>query len=443
MSNITKISYIIAIITFFLYFFIKYKKRNYVLSPLNISVFTSSFTTLFMPIIFYKYNEAWYALGINNAQSMWRWLNISLFINSIGYSVRLVVLIYVEFYRKKHNYIINKFIRIVRRNINASMLDIVFWVVIFIWYYIVFTIGRGLPILNNNRTFYLDTSISFIYQALNEIILLCTLYYGLTIVIRGKKHTYFAVAAITILLQGNRSKILVNTILPIIVWKVFTFKYNYEYSILRKKIKKISRKVLFVLPIIAIIGILLGLFRSNKNINISSIINSFFFGNTFSDIRDGAFLLRAFQKRNIGYLFGKTYFAALISFLPSSVSKFRYTWSWGKFSTGLVGYTHHLGFRGGGVIESYFNFGYIGIIIFSIFWGFLMGYLENYFYEQIYLSKAKKNAKDYFVIFPILNIVSSLTVSFSISLFYVDILFVFGIIFLSALSKNITHISYK
>lgn len=83
------------------------------------------------------------------------------------------------------------------------------------------------------------------------------------------------------------------------------------------------------------------------------------YGNTFSDFRDGALIVRQFHfVLNDSFLYGLTYFAGFLSFIPSSLSPFRLDWSWGRFSTNMLnGWTgEHFGLRGGQFMESYINF---------------------------------------------------------------------------------------
>ena len=396
-----------------------------------------------MPLIFFRYNESWYALGIYRLDSMRFWLGKSLIINLIGYSISLITLMYIEFFKIKV-YHFEKYINIARININDSLLNYIFWFIVVIWYYIVFRYNSGLPMFNNSRAFFYNKSFSYIYQALNEIFVLYLLYYGIIVATKKKKYVCFIIALLTVFFQGSRSKILVQTLLPIIIWRMYVSKRNYENKIsVRKKIKQVNKKILIIMPICAIVGICLGVFRADKSINLQTIISNFFFGNTFSDIRDGAFILKGFEAQNIGYLYGKTYLAGVLSFLPSSISKFKHTWSWGRFTTMyLFGLTDHFGLRGGNAMEAYINFGYFGVLAFSIGWGYILGMLENYFSRKLYLSNERINAKDYFVLYPILNLASTMAVSTGLASFYVDVLFVCGILFLSYVFRRFSYKTY-
>lgn len=149
------------------------------------------------------------------------------------------------------------------------------------------------------------------------------------------------------------------------------FMYNY---CLNKKIKifllmKISAYILVLLTSLQAVLILRGSNSGDRN-----FISDLLYGNTFSDIRDFAWVLSGW---NSEYLLGKTQLAGFMSFIPSFLSSFRQEWAWGRFSTDLVNLdsTVHPGLRPGIFGEMFINFGIIGVSIL----GFALGVLiENY-----------------------------------------------------------------
>lgn len=86
-----------------------------------------------------------------------------------------------------------------------------------------------------------------------------------------------------------------------------------------------------------------------------------FFGNTFSDLRDFAWVYSGW---NHVFWFGKTYLAAVMSFIPRFLSDFRDTWSLGVVTATTVGFDPHVhpGLRPGIFGEGYFNFGLLGVV---------------------------------------------------------------------------------
>ncbi len=70
-----------------------------------------------------------------------------------------------------------------------------------------------------------------------------------------------------------------------------------------------------------------------ENINLIETLDSILYGNTFSDLRDGAFILYGYDAKYDDFLYGKTYIADILSFLPKSKIEFRQIWSYGLFTT--------------------------------------------------------------------------------------------------------------
>jgi hypothetical protein len=134
--------------------------------------------------------------------------------------------------------------------------------------------------------------------------------------------------------------------------------------------------------IVGLLGIFLAAFRAGGQLALVDVLTSVAYGNTFSDVRDGAFILSGWQSVHAGELLsGRTYAAGLLSFIPSSMSEFRTEWSWGYFTTEeLLGYENHYGFRGGWSLEAYLNFGVPGVILFALACGWILGRLEGSFH---------------------------------------------------------------
>lgn len=91
----------------------------------------------------------------------------------------------------------------------------------------------------------------------------------------------------------------------------------------------------------------------------TSILNKILYANTFSDIRDGAFILYGMEKLKITFLYGKMYLADFLSFIPAEFLKYRETYSYSNFTTkSLFEWHGHYGLRGGLFIAPYINFGF-------------------------------------------------------------------------------------
>ena len=115
----------------------------------------------------------------------------------------------------------------------------------------------------------------------------------------------------------------------------------------------------------------------------TSILNKILYANTFSDIRDGAFILYGMEKLKITFLYGKMYLADFLSFIPTEFLKYREIYSYSNFTTKtLFGWYGHYGLRGGLFIAPYINFGFFGVISLSIFYAFILSKLEKIFYTR-------------------------------------------------------------
>lgn len=127
--------------------------------------------------------------------------------------------------------------------------------------------------------------------------------------------------------------------------------------------------MVFIL-LFAVVGF--GILRSGSGeVNSEQIMSSILYGNNFSDLRDFAWFL---SEWNGTLLWGKTYISGLFSFIPSGLWEFRAIWGIGKVTTTVTGLNgeFHGGLRITMFGESYINFGYIGLVIFSTTFGYLL-----------------------------------------------------------------------
>lgn len=140
---------------------------------------------------------------------------------------------------------------------------------------------------------------------------------------------------------------------------------------------KIGKVLFFALAVLVLI-MALSFFRAGE-FSVSVILSAFslqvFYGNSFSDLRDFSWILSLWDG---AHFYGKTYLAAFMSFIPSSISEFRYQWSIGKVTAVMAGYSpkEHPGLRPGMFGESYFNFGILGVILLGILLGYAWKYVD-------------------------------------------------------------------
>lgn len=222
-----------------------------------------------------------------------------------------------------------------------------------------------------------NTSLGPIMNALGSCSMCAFIYLSLYYWNKKEKVALFFISIniIAILLTGNRSTL----ISPILIFILIYCCINEE------KIKNPKQWIKMIMMIIGlfIIAIEISELRMNDESELKTLgsIVQFFYGNNLSDLRDFSWILTGFENN---FVFGKTYLAALVSFIPSSILEFRSEYALGvitnKFAN-IEGF--HFGLRGGIFCEPYLNFGYIGVVIVGIFIGYYLQYINNSFLENI------------------------------------------------------------
>lgn len=360
---LVKVVYLISLLIVLSYVFIKYMKRKYILSFFNIGLYISLISYFFTSL--YQYNNiAWNALGYDKAEIFYKFLDKNLIINLVGTGILFLGLLIFELKNKKIK--INKIEKFLENNINIETVKLVNKITIILWLVLVFSkLGFTLPIFGN-RGFLVNSSLQSVYNILNSILeysLLVYLFYY-------PKNTLFFINLFLLVGTGNRGGVLNILLLCYIL-------YFYKNSV--SVIKKVS------LSIIVFISLLFLLFLLDKirgGIN-TSILNKILYANTFSDIRDGAFILYGMEKLKITFLYGKMYLADFLSFIPSEFLKYREIYSYSNFTTKtLFGWYGHYGLRGGLFIAPYINFGFWGVFSLSTFYAFVLSKLEKMFYTR-------------------------------------------------------------
>ncbi|QCC84680.1 oligosaccharide repeat unit polymerase [Desulfovibrio desulfuricans] len=100
----------------------------------------------------------------------------------------------------------------------------------------------------------------------------------------------------------------------------------------------------------------------------------------FPEISDAALLIQSMNTHDVPFCWGKTYLSALLSFVPSSIFPFRETYGFGRYSlevfslneTSPIAPTYG-GLRPTFVGEAYLNGGLVGVILFGVVLGILLG----------------------------------------------------------------------
>jgi len=183
-----------------------------------------------------------------------------------------------------------------------------------------------------------------------RILLLCTLALTLGLVFFGAR--------------GNLVAIYISVLLCYFVW-------------LRDRLSLLRMAV--VIGLITIFGFYLGNVRSG-DYSLSAFFGSFldavFYGNTFSDLRDFAWVYSAWDHVFWG---GRTYLSAVLSFVPRFASHFRDTWALGAKTAATAGFDPevHPGLRPGIFGESFFNFGVLGVFAIGLMLGTVLRHVDS------------------------------------------------------------------
>ena len=144
-----------------------------------------------------------------------------------------------------------------------------------------------------------------------------------------------------------------------------------------------NRVSLFRIAAVAGFFIIIAFYLGNAREGLFSVTEFFsafamllLYGNNFSDLRDFAWVYSAWDHVYWG---GKTYLAAVTSFVPRFASGFRDTWGMGVATARTVGFDPeiHPGLRPGAFGEAYFNFGIIGIIGIGIVLGVVLRRIDT------------------------------------------------------------------
>jgi hypothetical protein len=100
------------------------------------------------------------------------------------------------------------------------------------------------------------------------------------------------------------------------------------------------------------------------------------YGNDFSDVRDFAHILSKWNRQE---LYGKTYAAGFLGFVPRTLVPFRQEYSFATYANEIVGFKKdsHGGLRPGPFGEAYLNFGIPGVIVMGILQGLIFGFVRS------------------------------------------------------------------
>jgi oligosaccharide repeat unit polymerase len=156
------------------------------------------------------------------------------------------------------------------------------------------------------------------------------------------------------------------------------------------------------------------------NYSISEFFKAFaglvLFGNTFSDLRDFGWV---YARWDHVFWAGKTYLAALMSFIPRFASTFRDTWGLGVATSSTVGFDPqvHPGLRPGSFGESFFNFGVPGVLVVGLMLGIILRRLDIEVKKA--LAGPRPSMMEAFAATMLMSVAGCLTLSVNVSELYV------------------------
>ena len=368
----------ILIVHFFASWYFSYKKTGWKLDYWNFSMFLIYFVPFLLMYPFAGSLLNGLAVG-GSITIIQDEVNKAYLISIVGYgSMFLGRIVFDKFYfRNFINYLLILPIKATVSRLYSSIVThkltsrLSFFAFIIVFVFILFMAYKGGMILSPRDYFQSDDSIRPMYNFMLVLsgIIVQILIARVFIYNKLSDKIILGIYLLLSLFLGARSAI----IGPII--EIYTF------NIFLNRKGKINLVKLFISGFFMLFLVLyLDAVRSGD----SSIINTLaglvlmtFYGNSFSDLRDFAWVLGTWDGV---YLYGKTYLAAFMSFIPSGLSAFRTQWSIGKVTAIMAGFDPlvHPGLRPGLFGESFLNFGIFGVIFLGLFLGYIYRYIDFY-----------------------------------------------------------------
>lgn len=369
--------YIMDLALLVVYVVYVFKQYGYVISLFNIGLFQFYATILISPIYYYS-NESWESLRVRSAELMRPFLTQSMLVNYGGTAMFMLVLLFCVMCLGDR-WSVGALSKRVGEGIDTRVVAVCIVLSAAVFTFLCYRYNGMFPLFNKGRAFYLNQPFSPIYLLACEALSLFGLYEGLRFVAERKGLVWFLVCGACLVLTGNRGTVLLQVVLPVLLYGLYVHGFKKGG---KKGLKRQTLAVVVVLALTAVGGLALQTIRGGKGIGgLQAYANEILYGNTFCDVRDGAYLLKGHHDiMNDELVGGKTYAAGLISFIPSSMSPFRTEWSWGRFSSQkLSNWKNHFGFRGGNFMEAYLNFGIVGVVAAAVLMAFLLAWQEQLF----------------------------------------------------------------
>ena len=364
---------ILIIGQFFYSWYASYRKTGWKLNVWHLQLFLGYILPCVIMYPFLSSEMNFFATGSAYIQFA-PYVEEAFFISFIGYlSILLGRVVYI---RVRHKY--GKFRlpgKIILTNIEHSTALYLWSIMCILFFAVVFSLSLQEGLLFNGRAWFLTHPAYRPFgNFFTTIYALCFAYIGMRLLTGiGKTWDKYLLVGLFFLslTWGARS----ITFGP--VFLLFCYWCYLTPSVSLKKIFGIGTAILFCV-------MLLGALRAQTSIegNFVSVLAisaiNIFYGNTFSDGRDFAWMLSGFDGV---YQMGRTYIAGLFSFLPSDLFPWRREFALGPYTLELAGIVNesgeHPGLRGGLFFETFFNFSYIGVIVLGGIRGYFLAWADQ------------------------------------------------------------------
>lgn len=352
----------------------KLRARQYLVSPYTIVIYTFAFALLI--IAPFQYDDRAFQVISSKliAASYYPYLDLSIGVNAVGFVIFMAALWFIES-RKQQRHTPPLVSRPPLIAITTVSTALILGILVFV---ACLASVRAIPVFGDRTVFNEAASLRPVYNFANYLIFFTTSVLVVwSFITRSRRYVILiAVALLCIFATGGRTSLF--AVLELIALMAI-------YRRFQGQPRKATGLIVGLLAVFGVAGLFLASFRAGGQFQLSGVIDAALYGNTFSDVRDGAYVAQGWDLRMAGEsLGGNTYLAGLMSFIPSSLSTFRETWSWGYFTTSsLFGWQDHYGFRGGWSLEMFMNFGFAGVVVAALVAGWLMGRLEAMFYTGV------------------------------------------------------------
>jgi hypothetical protein len=257
------------------------------------------------------------------------------------------------------------FSRLVERNIKnpQSLLPLLFFPLLFL-IAILFLAGQE-GLLWNPRALYLrEDALRPLYNLTHALFSIALTFLALRAIYYRKRSAFllFTLFFLLSLLLGVRA-VAIWGALTLILFAIFSKEGRFSFF------KVGSASILLALLALYMDSVRTGQYDFATSLS-SSLLN-LFYGNHFSHTRDFAWVLSSWDETLI---WGKSYLAALLSFLPRILSPFRQDWSISVYANSIVGIDSslHAGIGLGTFGEVFLNFSYAGVALLGLVVGYIL-----------------------------------------------------------------------